>query len=214
MHLRDCQGSRVRHRSGGVRSSSAAVRERSRFWNHHRNDHLGSPPAGGSQICLSATSQRLQIDVGKRRERPAWSRHATLEAPADSFCVTTSRCMSARGLPISGRCKLLRLQDWNRLEALVRARGALPDRLDRDSPIRDDGFELTRMTADLHLYATYAQVAALRLLGPAEHRLPGVPMLRASSKYWSGRMRARVLGRSARSSKQASTLWTTTAPHH
>jgi len=41
--------------------------------------------------------------------------------------------------------------------------------VDRDGPIREDGSELTRMTADLHLFAAYAQVAALRLLSPPSH---------------------------------------------
>ena len=38
--------------------------------------------------------------------------------------------------------------------------------VDRDAPLPNDSAELTRMMADVHLYAVHAQVAALRLLGP------------------------------------------------
>jgi len=51
--------------------------------------------------------------------------------------------------------------------------------VDRNDPIPDDACQLTRMTADLYLYAAYAHVAALRLLGPPECHHTEVPRLSA-----------------------------------
>ncbi|HTJ18982.1 MAG TPA: LuxR C-terminal-related transcriptional regulator [Steroidobacteraceae bacterium] len=40
--------------------------------------------------------------------------------------------------------------------------------VDRDSPLSTDSACLSRTTADVHLYASHAQIAVLRLLGPPE----------------------------------------------
>ena len=51
--------------------------------------------------------------------------------------------------------------------------------VDRESPTAEESSALTRMTADLFLYAAYAQVAALRLLAPPEDRPEELPTLTA-----------------------------------
>jgi DNA-binding CsgD family transcriptional regulator len=48
--------------------------------------------------------------------------------------------------------------------------------VDRDKPVPPDPAELTRMVADLQLFAVHAQDAALRILTPPS-RLPDVPAL-------------------------------------
>ena len=48
--------------------------------------------------------------------------------------------------------------------------------VDRDRPVPADAAELTRMVADLQLFAVYAQDAALRILAPSA-RDPKIPAL-------------------------------------
>ena len=48
--------------------------------------------------------------------------------------------------------------------------------VDRETPLPESP-KLARLTADLHLYASHAQVAALRLLGPPEECLAELPKL-------------------------------------
>jgi hypothetical protein len=67
--------------------------------------------------------------------------------------------------------------------------------VDREQPLPDDCVQLTRMTADLCLFAAYAQVAALRLLGGADHchdELPPLTLRKREVLKWT------VDGKSAR----------------